>query len=171
MRKISGILALAVVLLSGIWLFRGPPASGQISATGPGLQQFAGTYWLLFEFQDSFLPAIVHLSADGTFVAVDGTDEGLGGQTSLNSAQLGSAERTGPRQVSGRGVFLGFDEAGVPTTATVQTVVSDFDNDFSGGTGIVQGRTYDLAAGENPVDPNQGTLGDPIPFLFFRFQN
>ena len=71
MYKVSGILVLTVgVLLSGLWVFQAQPAGAQIGTRdGPGLQQFAGTYWTLFEAPGlPPLPAIVTAHPDGTFI-------------------------------------------------------------------------------------------------------
>jgi hypothetical protein len=59
---------------------------------------------------------------------------------------------------------------GAPTYANVNTFVSDYDDTSASGEGVLQGREYELAAGENPLDPNQGTAGDPIPYQFWRLE-
>ena len=166
LHKTSAIVILAVgTLCAGLWLVQPQPANAQVFA-GSGLQQFAGTAWLVFEIQGlGPLPAIATLHADGTLLVVDGSDDGLGGATA-NSAALGVVKRTGPRQITGRTVFLAFD-GGIPVAAVVVDSVSDYNEDFSAGTGVAEQRVYDLTLGENPLDPNQGTpIPGEIPFEF-----
>ena len=171
MYKVSGILVITVgVLLSGLWLFEPQPAGAQIFTDGgSGLQQFAGTYWAVFE-APGFppLPAIVTAHPDGTSISVDGTDEGLGGMAAVNSAQLGVFKRSGPFQTTGRSIFLSYVDT-LPVAAIVGTTVSNWNRDFSAGSGVLTQRVYDLTIGENPLDPNQGTpVPGEIPFQFGR---
>ena len=98
------------------------------------------------------------------------TDFGLGGVFSLNTTALGSWKRTGPRQITDVRLHLVFDNpGGVPTSVVRTTSVTNFGRHFNTGTGLANQRTYDLAAGEDPLDPNQGTP-DPtsIPYTFGR---
>lgn len=170
MRKTGIVVLLGIGMLSSLWLLRPVPANAQAQGEGDGgsgLQQFAGTAWVVFEIPGlGPLPAIATAHADGTFIIVDGTDEGLGGSASVDSASLGVFKRTGPRQTTGRTVFLSFD-GGIPIAAVVIDLVSDYNADLSAGTGVAQQRVYDLTIGENPLDPNQGTpTPGEIPYQF-----
>ncbi len=167
MRNTPIVILLSIGMLSGLWLLRPVPANAQDHEDGgSGLQQFAGTAWVVFEIPGlGPLPAIATLHADGTLLVVDGSDEGLGGATA-NSAALGVVKRTGPRQITGRTVFLAFD-GGIPVAAVVVDSVSDYNADLSAGTGVAQQRVYDLTIGENPLDPKQGTpIPGEIPYQF-----
>ena len=173
MYKTSTISILTVAALcAGLWLVQPQPANAQLHRVDSGLQQFAGTYWTVFQLPESPpLPLIFTLHADGTWISTDATDEGLGGALSVNSPTLGVYERSWSRQFTGRGIHLSFVDT-MPDAAFVTHIVADFNEDFSGGEGVAQLRRYDLQAGENPLDPNQGTPwpgpGVQIPIEFGR---
>lgn len=170
MRKTSIVVLLSIGMLSGLWLLPSVPANAQMVADA-GLQQFSGTAWIVYRAPGlPPLPGLFTFHPDGTLIGVDGSDEGLGGAVSVNSAVLGVYKRSGPRQTTNRSIYLSYEDT-IPVAAFVNDSVSDWNNDFSGGTGVLQQRRYDLLAGENPLDPNQGTpWGDPIPYQFWTLQ-
>lgn len=167
MYKQCGILVTTLAVLGlGLWISSPQPAEAQ-QGQGNGLQRFAGTLWIVYDVPGlGPLPGITIAHSDGTLLGVDGSDEGFGGLASVNSAFMGVYEATGPFQTAGKTVYISF-EAGFPIAAFVTTSVSDYNEDFSGGTGVLEQRRYDLTLGEDPLDPEQGTpFGDPIPYVF-----
>jgi hypothetical protein len=175
MRKTSTMsLLIVVVLLSGgIWRFATPTANAQSAASGAGegLQQFAGQYWLVFDLGGIPIPAIFQIGSDGAGTTFTGVDYGIPGLQEPHSGTLTQAWRSGPRQLTGRNVVLAYDPVtGFPVHADVNTFVSDYDGSFEFGEGVLYPREYDLTAGENPLDPSQGTAGEPLPYQFWRFE-
>jgi hypothetical protein len=169
MRKTSLTVALLSFVVIGVTLLWNGTAAGERAGGPAGGTPFAGTFLLVFEVPG--LPPLLAVSqshADGTGITFDQTDEGLGGATPLNSLAAYSWRRTGPHQATFTGLAFSFDAAGLPTVVSRDTVVSNFDPSFDFGAGTVFERNYDVAAGEDPLDPTQGTPGGEIPFTFRR---
>jgi hypothetical protein len=165
MRKIS----LAVVVLGAClaWsLSPDTPAIGDGGMTaggGPaGQTPFAGTFLAVFGGPLEGVRCIVQIHADGTLWHIDQSDYGLGGALDLDSPQVGSWRRTGPFQTTAVTLFFNFDNpSGAPTTVSRATNVADWDVGYNTASGVATLRLYDLSAGEDPLDPEQGT---PVPF-------
>ena len=131
----------------------------------------AGTYYGLFDLGGGvYLPFIANVGADGTFVTADGTDEGLGGFTKSDSPAIGRWTRTGATQGTGETIAIGYDSAtGQPTSVTRETAVVNFNStQFQLGAGTNTTRFYDLTLGDDPLDPDGGTITGVFQFSVGR---
>ena len=176
MRKLSLAVAVLGACLALSFLPHAP-AVGDVSGVGggeashsAGQTPFIGTF--LIEMEIAGLPPLLVLSqvhADGTALIIDQSDAGYGGFLDLDSPQLGSWKRTGPFQATIVTLFFNFDNpGGLPATVTRVTHVCNFDVGFDTGEGVSTLRLYDVSAGEDPLDPNQGIFDSEIPWTMRR---
>lgn len=158
---------------------------------------FAGAYFLEFDASllagqlpgTFFLPGITTLHADGTVLALDGTDEGLAGAPgfSINSASMGNWVQVGPRSIEAKSLYLSyfrtqtFNLPGVLEALTRLTVVLEFDPGLKTGSGFVcqQNKTVTPAIYnpdfDNPLEQLPDIACDEtfpvrIPFTFERIR-
>ena len=154
---LAGCLALAFLL--------GPDFVAHATPVPNGDQPGVGTYYGVFDLGGGFfLPFVGNASRDGTLTTVDGTDAGLGDVS--NSTSVGRWSRTGHTQITSQTMYLGYDPVtSLPITVTRATGVADFDSArLESGTGVNTTRTYDLTLGEDPLDPDGGTITGVFPF-------
>ena len=138
---------------------------------GPaGQTPYAGTYEIEFELYTGTLYAIVQMHADGTLWSCDQSDFGLAGYSDLNSPLMGSWTRTGPRQATTARLCFCFDNPHVtmPTRVLRAEDVINWDVGWDTGSGFSIRRMYDLSAGEDPLDPEDGTPLDEAPWTMRR---
>lgn len=153
LRSVSMVAAVAAALLV-VFAGASPAAAGDTIG-----RKFAGTYlWV----EDGFSQRIVTLNKDGTFASVSQAASTFG-----FTDGLGSAKRTGKREVTATQIDFNFDEEGSPTGVTRVVFSMVFGDKEKGRFQSVHGSLLGETFGpdENPLEPE----GAPTSSFNFTF--